>query len=232
MSEQSSFKTPWPAVSIEFVATTLFLFLTMSAVQAANGDWVVIALAFAVSVTLLIMVFTHHSGAHMNPAVTLALWSTKRIDGMTAVAYIVAQLLGGILGAFLANLVQPEGSALTEGATTFVRDLTPFSGMLIEFLLTTFLVLVIFAVAVDHRNDRRFAPVAIGLAVLVAVLAGGPYTGAALNPARWLGPALVQGEWTNAVVYTVGPALGGMFGGLVYQQFLLPQEEELADEEE
>jgi MIP family channel proteins len=216
---------PWPAVTIEFVATTLFLFLVSTAVQAANGNWVVIALAFGGSVAILIAVFTHHSGAHMNPAVTLALYITKRLEGRTAIAYIAGQMAGGLLGTFLASLVQPAGSELTTVATVFVRDLNPVAGLFIEVLLTFILVLVIFAVSVDHRNDTRFAPLAIGLTVMVAVLAGGPYTGAALNPARWFGPAVMQGEWANLTAYTAGPFIGAMLGGLVYQQFLMPKDE-------
>ncbi len=221
-----------PAVMSEFIATTLFLFITMTAIAASARDIVAVALVFGGTITILIIVFTHHSGAHMNPAVTVGLWVTKRLDNLTAFAYIVAQMGGAVLGAYLARWALPQGTTLEFGLTTITRNVHPVSALLVEVLLTFVLVTVIFATSVDHRNDRRFAPLAIGMAVTVAVFAGGPITGAALNPARWFGPALVEGSWAAASTYAAGPLLGAMLGALVYQQFLLPKDLASADDEE
>lgn len=222
-------KIHFPAVMAEFVATTLFLFLTMIAVVAASStvtsNWVAIALAFGGAVTILIVVFTHHSGAHMNPAVTIGLWVTKRLDSPTAGAYIVAQMAGGVLGSYLALFALPAQATLARGAVAVTREVSVVAALLVETLLTFLLVTVIFATSVDRRNDRRFAPIAIGLTVLVAVLAGGPLTGAALNPARWFGPALVEGTWAHLHIYIAGPVLGAMLGALAYTQFLLPKDQ-------
>src|SRR5690606_4372530 len=124
-----------------------------------------------------------------NPAVTAGFWVTRRISTMLAIGYVLAQLVGGILGAVALVLLYPEG--LREAANLGTPAVGPGVGFAkavgIEAVLTFFLVLVIFGTAVDRRS-ANLGGLAIGLAVTMDVLAGGPLTGAAMNPARALGP--------------------------------------------
>jgi aquaporin Z len=139
--------------------------------------------------------YGHISGTHINPAVTIGLWAGKQIDAITAVAYIVVQLIGGILGAFALRSVL-GGAASGLGATVLAPNVTPVQGFVVELLLTFFLVNTIFNTAVNKKAGNH-APIAIGLTLTFALLMGIPLTGASLNPARTLGPAIMTGNYAN-----------------------------------
>lgn len=199
-----------------------------------------LGVAFAHGLTIAVMVTAtgHISGGHLNPAVTLGLYSAGRVRASQALIYILAQLSGAILGALtLSVIVYGSGPAATEaaglthlgtpglptpapGTTESSLDVTVGTGILTEAILTFFLVFVISGTAVDERTPAKMGGLAIGLTVTLDILMGGPLTGAAMNPARHLGPALVANFWgTKALepfVYWVGPILGGILGALVY----------------
>lgn len=187
-----------------------------------------VAIAHGLALATMITALGHVSGGHFNPAVTAAALFTRRIKPELGVLYIVFQILGGIFGAFLLVAATPSTWWDAPGVhlgTPAVRDgLSTAKAVLVEAVLTFFLVLVVFGTAMDERNPaRRAAGFAIGLAVTMGILAGGWFTGAALNPARAFGPALLARFWDNQYVYWAGPLLGGIVAGFVYDTAYLPR---------
>lgn len=217
----------WYGIGAEFLATGLFVFLGAGAVVVsggiAGGDeltaarLLVIALAHGLAIMLLVAATANISGGHINPAVSIAAWVGGQIGAAKAGAYIVAQLLGAIGGAFLLAIVVPGEMEGTLGAHAIGPLANGTTGALIaEIVLTFALVFVVFATAMDRRGLAAYAPAAIGLVILVDHLVGVPMTGASMNPARTLGPALIAGEWADHWVYWAGPIIGGVLAAVVY----------------
>jgi len=173
-----------------------------------------IALVFGLIIMVMVYATGHLSGAHINPAVTLAFTLTRHFPGRDAVAYIAAQLLGAIAGALLLLAVWTDKPA-SLGAT--LPTVGTGSALVYEIVLTAFLMFVIMAVATDTRAVGAAAAIAIGGTVGLDALFGGPVTGASMNPARSLGPAVAAGEWTDAWIYLVGPMFGAAVGAFAYQ---------------
>ncbi len=167
----------------------------------------------------------HLSGAHINPAVTIAFTATRHFPLRDAVAYILAQSLGAIAGAFLLLAVWTDAPG-DLGAT--VPSVGVGSALVYEIILTAFLMFVIISVATDTRAVGAAAAIAIGGTVGLDALFGGPVTGASMNPARSLGPALAAGEWTHFWIYIVGPIVGATLGAFAYQLVRGGREEEPA----
>jgi aquaporin Z len=160
----------------------------------------------------------------VNPAVTIALWVAGRLSTQRAAALIVAQMLGAVLGALLLRFV--VGGRLFDaggaGAPALGLDMAVGKGIVLEAILTFFLVFVVFGTAVDDRGPwSKTAGFTIGLVIAFDILAFGPFTGAAMNPARWFGPALVGGLWDDAVVWIVGPIAGGIIASVLYTSVFL-----------
>ena len=172
------------------------------------------ASSFGLVIMAMIYATGHLSGAHINPAVTLAFTLTRHFPGRDAVAYIAAQLAGASAGAFLLLAAWPDKPA-DLGAT--VPSVGAGTAFLYEFVLTAFLMFVIIAVATDTRAVGAAAAIAIGGTVGLDALFGGPITGASMNPARSLGPALASGAWTDFWLYIAGPIAGAAVGALAYQ---------------
>jgi len=216
----------------EFIGTFALIFVGVGAIYHNAG---LLAVAFAHGLTIAVMVSATGaiSGGHLNPAVTFGLWVGGKIDFKGTVAYWIAQLAGASAAAFLllflfTGQLDPAGSPL---ARTIVASGTPdlpakgisfVQGVVIEAVLTFFLVFVVYGTAVDARAPK-IGGLAIGLTVTLDILFGGPFTGGAMNPARTFGPALASGHWNNQIVYWIGPLLGGGLAGLVYGRFLSNQ---------
>ena len=177
-----------------------------------------VALAFGLVVTVMIVATGHLSGAHFNPAVTLALASIRRFPWREVPFYITGQLLGAIIGAFTLKLLFGRTASL--GATLPQGD--PIQSLGMEFLMTAGLAFVITAVATDPRVPTPLAALAIGATVALGALWGGPISGASMNPARSFGPALASGIWSFQWIYWLGPIAGAVIGGLTYQFIRLP----------
>jgi aquaporin NIP len=156
----------------------------------------------------------HLSGAHYNPSVTIAFTLARHFPRREAVLYIAAQGLGAIAGAFLLLAAWPDAPA-DLGAT--LPSVSAGTALLYEAVLTAFLMFVITAVATDTRAVGAAAAIAIGGTVALDALFGGPVTGASMNPARSLGPALAAGQWSDAWVYLVGPVVGAGIGVFTYE---------------
>ncbi len=209
----------------EFIGTLALIFIgagSICADQLTDGavGLVGIALAHGLAIAVMVSAIGHISGGHINPAVTFGVWAAKKISTREALVYWAAQLAGGVAGAGL--LCAPFDVATREavrwGTPALAPHLSsPAAGMLVELILTFFLVFVVFGAAIDERGAfKSVAGFAIGMVITFDILAGGPVTGASMNPARWFGPALWSGLWMSHWVYTVGPLAGGLLAGLVY----------------
>src|SRR4051794_25326963 len=173
-----------------------------------------VSLVFGLVIMVMIYATGHLSGAHINPAVTLAFTITRHFPGRDALAYIGAQLAGATAGAFLL-LAAWSSKPAALGAT--VPSVDTGTALLYEIVLTAFLMFVIIAVATDTRAIGAAAAIAIGGTVGLDALFGGPITGASMNPARSFGPALASGTWTAFWIYIVGPVIGAALGAFAYQ---------------
>ena len=172
-----------------------------------------IALAFASVVVAMIYGFGHLSGAHINPAVTVAFWSVRRFPARDVLPYVAAQCAGAIAAA--GTLRAFLGSAIQAAATTPAISSGGAFGF--EFLLSFVLMFVIMAVATDARVADGFAAIAIGLTVGLCALMGGPLTGASMNPARSLGPAVVSGVWRGHWIYWIAPVVAAVVAAHAYE---------------
>ncbi len=173
-----------------------------------------VSLTFGLVIMVMVYATGHLSGAHINPAVTLSFALTRHFPGREAVAYISAQILGAVLAAVLLLAVWPSQPA-DLGATA--PSVGSGSAVVYEAVMSAFLMFVIMAVATDTRAVGAAAAIAIGGTIGLDALFGGPITGASMNPARSLGPALVSGEWHYLWIYVVGPIGGAAVGALAYQ---------------
>jgi MIP family channel proteins len=178
-----------------------------------------VSLVFGLVIMVMIYATGHLSGAHINPAVTIAFTLTRHFPGRDAVAYIGAQLAGAVAGAFLL-LAAWSSKPADLGAT--VPSVSTGTALLYEIVLTAFLMFVIIAVATDTRAVGAGAAIAIGGTVGLDALFGGPITGASMNPARSFGPALASGTWTHFWVYIAGPVVGAALGAFAYQLIRTP----------
>ena len=226
----------------EFLGTAFLVFIGAGAVTASNfllrgnsatytiSDLVAIALAFGFALTIMVYAIGHISGCHINPAVTIAFASFKRMSWNEAGGYIISQLLGALVGALLIALTfgaTPARGAGGYGATNFITN--PIIATIIEAIGTFFLVYVIMSTAIDKRAPVGWAGLAIGLTLAAQILMFGPITGTSLNPARTIGPVVVQwifgGNYPIArlLVYIIGPIIGALGGLLAYEYINNPE---------
>ena len=215
-----------PAIA-ELTGTFLFVLAgTASAVANAASNQglgqIGVAVAHGLALSILVSATMNISGGHLNPAVTAGMLLVKRIDAKTAGLYVAAQLLGAVLASLVVKGLLPWGAAnaVSGGTPQLSAHVSLFQGMLLEALFTFVLVSAVFgtAVAIDAPKIGGFG---IGLAVLVSALAIGSFTGAALNPARAFGPALVFGEWHAQAAYWLGPLIGAGLASLLWDRVLL-----------
>jgi MIP family channel proteins len=215
----------------EFVGTFALIFIGAGSICAeqflhgTGGPGLLgIALAQGLVIGVMVTAMGHISGGHFNPAVSIGFWVTRRISTLDIILYWAAQLAGAIAAAYLLKVVVPEETwrAVALGTPDLARDFTRLNGMILEAVMTFFLVWVVFATAVDEKGAfNKVAGFAIGLTITMDILMGGPLTGAAMNPARAFGPAVAANHWANHGVYWVGPLAGGFLAGLLYDSLYL-----------
>ena len=214
---------------VEFLGPFVLVFAGVGAVIHTNGgDLVAIALAHGLAIGLMVAAVGHISGGVFNPAITVGLFVTRRLDSTRALVYIVAQLLGGLAGAGALTLVyrdlERNRIAVNLGVPGVGVNHTAGNAVVMEAILTFFLMFVIFGVAIDHRTGRAISGLAIGLTITMDIFAGAAVSGAVMNPARALGPSLVQGadgNWGDHWIYWVGPIVGAALAALLYNDVLL-----------
>jgi aquaporin TIP len=212
------------ALIIEFIGPFALVFMGVGAIILTAGqDNVAIAFAHGLAIGLMAMAAGHISGGHFNPAVTIAMLVTRRIDTQRAVAYIIAQLAGGLAGAGVLVLCfrDIERNAVNLGVPAIGANNSALNALVMEIVLTFFLVLVIFGTAVDTRTPKAVSGLVIGLTITMDILAGVGVSGAAMNPARWFGPAVVQQDWSDLWIWWVGPIVGGVIAAVLYNDVIL-----------
>jgi MIP family channel proteins len=205
----------------EFIGTFALIFVGIGAIKTAGHDVLAVALAHGLTIAAFASATMHISGGQLNPAVTFGLLCGGHMKVVDAIYYWIAQLLGATAAAFVCLGLFARDVVVT-GTPQLAIDLTPAQGILVEAILTFFLVFVVHGTAVDERG-RRIAGLAIGFTVTLDILFGGPLTGAAMNPARVFGPAVAANFWKAHYVYWVGPLIGGAVAGLVYRVLIEPE---------
>jgi len=209
------------ALLAEFVGTTLLVFVAMMTTSMAQvgfgdiaaGNLLIPALGHACILTGLVYALGHVSGCHINPAVTLSLSAIGKFSPRQVPPYLVAQIAGGLLGALLHAWTWPlgPGTAMTLPAV----GVSAGQALLLEAVMTFVLVSVVIAVAVSGKAPAAAAGAAIGATLGALILVGGAITGASMNPARSLGPAIVNWHFDSHWIYWLGPIVGGLAAGIV-----------------
>ena len=220
------------AAAAEVVGTFILVYAgTTVAVLATLGvpvigtafDSLAVPLAFGLTLAALVAALGHVSGAHLNPAVTLGLAATRKFPWGHVPVYLLAQLLGAILGAIATWITvgAPARSQAALASPGLGPGVDLLQGFLVEALITFILVFVIISVATDDRVDAGVAPIAVGFALAAAVFIGGVATGGSANPARALGPIIVAwNNWDSALLYVVAPIVGGVLAAFLYDRFI------------
>ena len=211
------------ALVAEFIGTFTLIFIGVGAIAAdyitgSRSGLVGIALAHGLAIAVMASATAAVSGGHLNPAVTIGLWSVKKIDSINAFGYVIAQCSGAILAALLIKICIPAEvlSAISMGTPALGNGITASMGLVTEIILTFFLVFVVYGTGVDSRAPKC-GGLFIGLTVTLDILMGGPISGAAMNPARYIGPALLGGGLQNCWIYWVGPIVGGILAAQIYK---------------
>ncbi len=218
----------------EFIGTFALIFAGVGSICAdqfirtsSNGQSSLgllgIALAHGLAIGIMVTSLGHISGGHFNPAVTIGFWVTRKLSTFDTLTYWAAQLAGGAAAAYLLRLLPVDiWGAVQLGTPSLANGISRMDGMIFEAVMTFFLVFVVFATAVDEKGAfNKVAGFAIGLSITMNALFGGPFTGAALNPARAFGPALAANHWNNHGVYWIGPLAGGVAAGWLYDAMFL-----------
>lgn len=216
------------ALLAELIGTFSLIFVGVLVIHHLGGapeGLVGIALAHGLAIACLASATGAISGGHLNPSVTFGLLLAKRIDITNAIGYIVAQCVGAILAGYAAIYVSvgqsPELAKL--GTPALSKGVSVSQGIIAEAIATFFLVFVILGTAVDRRAPKMGA-LFIGLTITMGILAIGPITGGALNPARWIGSGFPGGALADPIVYIGGPLLGAAVAALIYTVFLEDKE--------
>ena len=210
----------------ELVGTFLLLFFGIGAVLATEGgDLLAIALAFGLAVVVIVYAFGHDSGAHVNPAVTIALTVVGRFPTSAVPGYLAAQLIGGVLASIALRVIfggEAADPPLNLGVTAPGEGVSAATVVLTEVIITFLLLTVIMATATDDRSVAPAVGLGVGLTVAAGIVATGPISGGSFNPVRSLAPMIVSGAFPAWLAYIVGPIAGGVLGALVYDRVLRP----------
>jgi len=211
----------------EFIGAFTLIFIGGGAGIVSGNDIVAVGLANGLAIGIMVTNLGHISGGHFNPAITLGFLATRRITVRLAIVYWISQLAGAVVAAAILRWLLHKAAFLA--AVPHVSKIGTGRGLVVELILTFFLVWAVFATAVDPRGAfKAVAGLAIGLTITIDVFMGGPLTGAAMNPARALGPELIGNSWSDWWIYIVGPAAGGLVAALGYEYLYLRSRAALA----
>ena len=224
----------WRHFASEFIGTFALVFVGSGAIITARmsgstAGLVEVALAHGIILAVMVSALMRISG-HFNPAVTLGLLATRRIEAMMAALYIVAQVLGAVAAAYALKASYPESVfvATRGGGQAVALDITGGQAFVLETIATFFLVFVIFGTAVDLRGPK-IGGLAIGLTIAADILAIGPLTGASMNPARSFGPAVASGVYEAQLLYWAAPITGALIASLLYEFLFMRRGREPVD---
>ncbi len=224
----------WRHFAAEFIGTFALVFVGSGAIMTvrvsqSSAGLVEVALAHGLILAVMVSALMRISG-HFNPAVTLGMLATRRIEPMMAALYIVAQLLGAIAAGYALKASFPESvfAATRGGGQAIALDITGPQAFLLEAIATFFLAFVVFGTAVDLRGPK-IGGLAIGFVVAADILAIGPLTGASMNPARSFGPAVASGVYEAQLLYWFAPITGALVASLLYEFLFMRRGREPVD---
>lgn len=213
----------------EFIGAFTLIFIGAGAII-SGGDLLTVALAHGLAIGVMVSALARISGGHFNPAVTLGALAGRQITMRLALVYWAFQLLGALVAAlalfaiFPSSVWQPShlGTPALGTIPGLSWNVPVATGILVEAVLTFLLVFVIYGTGIDPKGTfNAVGGFAIGLTISIGIMMGGPLTGAAMNPARWFGPAVVSQFFDNWYVYLIGPFLGAVLAGVVYSRVFL-----------
>ncbi len=206
----------------ELIGTFALTFIGAGSIASGQNNLVGIALAHGLAIMTMIYAMGHISGVHINPAVTISLLAGGKIKPADAVGYIISQLIGATLAGFALLVIYPDpAKAAFLGTPTLGANVGVLTAIFAEAVMTFFLVLAVWGSGVDARTSGPAVGMAIGMVVTMDILMGGPLTGAAMNPARALGPALASGHLNDWYVYWIGPVIGALAAAILYNSLFL-----------
>ena len=206
----------------EFIGTFTLIFIGGGAGIVSGQDIVAVALANGLAIGIMVSNLGHISGGHFNPAITAGFVATRRITAPLAATYWAAQLLGATCAAFILRWLFTKAQVAGSAAPHVGLGVSDSKAIVLELIMTFFLVWAVWATAVDERGAfKSIAGLAIGLTISIDVFVGGPVTGAAMNPARAFGPMLAGNEWSNWWVYWIGPIAGALVAALGFEYLYL-----------
>ncbi|XP_049782112.1 aquaporin AQPAe.a-like [Schistocerca cancellata] len=217
---------PWKTVVVQLAAELLGTFLlvvvgcgstTTAWSEGYQPTTVQVALTFGLTVACIVQTLGYVSGAHVNPAVTVGLVVGGFLGPLKALLYVMAQCVGATAGSFVLQALTPNETVATLGVNALNRHVTPTQGCFVEMVISFVLVMTVYSAATGAAAAA--GPFTVGMSITACHLFAMQYTGAGMNPARSFGPAFVTESWTNHWVYWVGPCVGGVAAGIVYQYF-------------
>ncbi len=213
-------------IIVEFIGTFALMFAGGGAIiMTAGQNLVAIALAHGLAIAVMVAAAGHISGGNYNPALTVGLVATRRMPVTRGIVYTVSQLAGAIVAALALKVIFPtdQVSAVNLGVPSIANAYSTGGALLAEIIATFFLMFVVYGTAVDRRGAMAIAGLVIGLVITMDIFAIGAVSGAAMNPARAFGPALVQGSWSDQWIYWVGPIIGAVAAAFVYNAILIDE---------
>ena len=217
-------------LTAEFIGTFGLVFIGAGSVVVNEASGALgllgVALAHAMVLSVMVTALMRISGAHFNPAVTFGLWLANKIEAKDAGLYVLTQLVAAVVAALLVKTLFPSaaGEITGYGVPRIASNVDLIQAILLEAILTFFLVSAVFGTAVSPEAPSGIGGFGIGLVLLFDILVGGPLTGAAMNPARAFGPAAIANDWVGQGAYWIGPLLGGAVAALVWGKVLLPKD--------
>ena len=217
-------------LTAEFIGTFGLVFIGAGSIVVNEASGALgllgVALAHAIVLSVMVTALMRISGAHFNPAVTFGLWLGNKIEAKDAGFYLLTQLVAAVVAALLVKTLLPSvaGEITGYGIPRIAGDVDLIQAIMIEAILTFFLVSAVFGTAVSSEAPSGIGGFGIGLVLLFGILVGGPLTGAAMNPARAFGPAAIANDWVGQGAYWIGPLLGGAVAALVWKKVLLPKD--------
>lgn len=213
---------------VEFVGTFTLIFAGAGAIIATGGkDLVAIALAHGLAIGLFVAAAGHISGGVYNPALTVGLLIARRLSPLKGLLYVAAQVLGAVAAAAILRVVFEKAlwDPVNLGTPQIGDSFSVGRAFVFETVMTFFLMFVVFGTAIDPRGPKAIAGLAIGLTITMDIFVGGGATGAAMNPARAFGPALIASVWSDQWLYWVAPILGALIAAGLYEYVLLEPKE-------
>ncbi|GAB1600075.1 aquaporin-5-like [Argonauta hians] len=214
----------WKAFLAEIIGTFFLVFLIIGSImydpkKESGPGHLYVAILAGFFIATIIMTFLHVSGGHVNPAISIGFLVTRHISLLRFIAYLAAQLLGSVAGAYMLKILCPSTMISTLHTVKPNSDMSDLQALIMEFIVTLFLLFAAFSM-IDHgRKDVSGSiPLGIGIVVTVNILACGNKSGCLMNPALNFGPAVVTGDWKSQWIYWVGDLLGAVVGTLMYDK--------------